>query len=185
MDGWNTSLSYWVGLFSGAMLVSGRVISRYFKTSNFPTVQCFPLTCLTFVLFRETWQLEFFGSTKYGRDEMNYYGSPRKASFKQEDISDPMLPINRRFGAQFFSAIWSQLSHVKSIKNNKKTQKKTTQEILQLLKVFSSYGIGYPDSLPNLPRAKPRKPPIPKVTKMDGSFLSLVPTGWCYWKKSV
>ena len=25
MDGWNTILSYWGGLFSGAMLVSGRI----------------------------------------------------------------------------------------------------------------------------------------------------------------
>ena len=35
MDAWNTILSYWGGLFSGAMLVSGRVASRnWWATTN-------------------------------------------------------------------------------------------------------------------------------------------------------
>ena len=29
MDGWNTMVSYWDGLFSGAMLVSGRVYPNF------------------------------------------------------------------------------------------------------------------------------------------------------------
>ena len=40
MDGWNTSLSYWGGLFSGAMLVSGRVsqIAMFERRYLFKTI---------------------------------------------------------------------------------------------------------------------------------------------------
>ena len=36
MDGWNTSLSYWEALFSGAMLVSGRVILIWLVVFSHP-----------------------------------------------------------------------------------------------------------------------------------------------------
>ena len=31
MDGWKTSVSFWEGLFSGAMLVSGGVVNQLFS----------------------------------------------------------------------------------------------------------------------------------------------------------
>ena len=34
MDGWKTILSFWDGLFSGAMLVAGTVLSRYQHTGQ-------------------------------------------------------------------------------------------------------------------------------------------------------
>ena len=37
MDGWNTSVSFWDGLFSGAMLVSGRVFA-FVENTFFPGI---------------------------------------------------------------------------------------------------------------------------------------------------
>ena len=34
MDGWNTIVSFWDGVFSGAMLVSGRVSCKLFNQWN-------------------------------------------------------------------------------------------------------------------------------------------------------